>query len=146
MPYKIEDYRQSAEYIRSKIEKIPDLAIVLGSGLGNLVNEIEKPVIIDYNDIPTFPKPTVKSHEGRLYCGKLGGRDVMVFSGRSHYYEGCSMEQVTYYVRILQMLCVKQLIITNAAGAINADFRPSEFYVSEPCTRKTYSRIRRALF
>lgn len=101
---------------------LPKTALVLGSGLGYLADELERAVRIPYEDIPHFPVSTVASHAGFLVAGHLNGVPLFVFSGRSHYYEGYDFSTVTFYVRMLRMLGVKTLILTNAAGGVNTDF------------------------
>ncbi len=114
----------ASEYIRSIFPGKIDLAIVLGSGLGPLANEIENPVTIDYNDIPYFPAPTLVGHEGKLIIGKIGEKTVCAMKGRFHYYEGYDMETVTLGVRVFAKLGIKKLILTNAAGGIREDLNP----------------------
>lgn len=125
IPY--EQYEKSAAYIRGKLNAQPELAVVLGSGLGKLADEIEEAVSLPYTDIPGFPRSTVPSHAGVLVCGRLQGRPVIVLSGRFHYYEGYSPETVGFYVRVLKLLGVKKLILTNAAGGVNVAYRVGDF-------------------
>jgi purine-nucleoside phosphorylase len=126
MPYNLEDYLQSSQYISKRLNVLPKTAVVLGSGLGGFANELENPVLMPYSDIPHFPRSTVQSHEGILYCGSIADKPCLVMSGRFHYYEGWSFEQAAYYVRIMKLLGVERLIITNAAGCINTSFAPGE--------------------
>jgi purine-nucleoside phosphorylase len=100
------------------IDKI-DLAIVAGTGLGNLEDILVEPLIIRYNEIPHFPVSTVEGHNGRLVFGKYAGKNVLILSGRFHYYEGYEMSDVTYYVHVVKSLGAKELIITNASGGVN---------------------------
>lgn len=118
---------ESADYIKSKAgdEKI-DLAIVLGSGLGDLADEIENSVYIDYHDIPHFPVSTVKGHKGRLVIGKLEGKRVLCMQGRFHYYEGYSMDEVVYPIRTMFVMGIKSLFLTNAAGCVNTSWKPGD--------------------
>ena len=116
-------FRESADFILSKINSKPEFGIILGSGLGGLANKIEDSVAIDYKDIPNFPVSTVEGHAGRLIIGKLGGRDVLAMQGRFHYYEGYSMQEVTFPVRVMKFLGVKYLFVSNAAGGLNPDFK-----------------------
>lgn len=112
--------RESAAYIETKLEgRKVELAIVLGSGLGDLGDEVKSPVIIDYKDIPHFPVSTVQGHKGRLIIGELEGRMVMCMQGRFHFYEGYSMEECVYPIRTMFLLGIKSLILTNAAGCVN---------------------------
>lgn len=119
----MEQYENSAAYLRDKLPFIPDTALVLGSGLGALAEEAEEAVRLPYASIPGFPRSTVASHAGVLTAGDLAGRRVLLFSGRFHYYEGYSAETVAYYVRVLKLLGVRTLILTNAAGGVNEGYR-----------------------
>lgn len=103
-----------------------EVGIVLGTGLGALVNEIEVDKEIAYSDIPHFPVATVEFHSGKLIFGKLGGKQVLCMNGRFHYYEGYSMEQITFPIRLMKLLDVKALILSNAAGAVNLDFKKGD--------------------
>lgn len=105
----------------------PNLAIILGSGFQPAIHELRVDKEIPYSKIPGFPQPTVKGHAGRLYFGKLGGTAVLVLSGRAHYYEGLSMERVTFPVRALAAFGIHDLLLTNAAGGINASFHVGDF-------------------
>ena len=107
----------------------PETAIVLGTGLGRLSEEIEKEVTIPYKDIPKFPVSTVEGHEGKLIFGKLGGKDIMAMEGRFHYYEGYSMKEVTFPIRIMRELGVKTLFVSNAAGGTNPSFRIGDLMI-----------------
>ena len=106
-----------------------DFAIVLGSGLGDLANKIENPIIIPYSDIPGFPKTTVAGHKGEVIIGDIASKKVLAFNGRFHYYEGHSMKNVTIGIRVAQKLRIKNLIISNAAGAMNPKFKPGDLMV-----------------
>ncbi len=127
MEYTMEDYVCSAEYLRDVLPEIPQTAIVLGSGLGAFPQKMECTAAIPYESIPSFPKPTVASHAGMLYCGTAAGTPLLALSGRCHFYEGVPMGQTAYYVRVLKLLGVRNLILTNAAGAINMQYQPGEF-------------------
>ena len=118
---KYEDYKEAAEYIKKNTGG-SSIAVVLGSGLGNFTKRLTDAVKIPYTDIPHFPKSTAPSHEGALYCGMIGDTKIICMSGRFHYYEGYSLEEVTFYVRALYLAGVEKLIITNAAGGINKEF------------------------
>jgi len=107
----------------------PTLALVLGSGFHHVLTALRVDKKISYAKIPGFPKPTVSGHAGELYFGKLGGTAVMVLSGRAHFYEGHSMERVTFAVRALAAFGIRDLLLTNAAGGINRNFRPGDFMV-----------------
>lgn len=119
----------AAEYIRSIFPGQIDLAIVLGSGLGPLADEIEQPVVINYTDIPYFPAPTLVGHEGKLIIGKLAGKTVCAMKGRFHYYEGHEMDTVTLGIRVFARLGIKKLILTNAAGGIRDDLVPGTIMI-----------------
>jgi len=114
----------AADYIRGIFPGQIDLAIVLGSGLGPLADEIEDPITINYTDIPYFPAPTLVGHEGKLIIGKIGDKTVCAMKGRFHYYEGHDMDTVTLGVRVFAKLGIKKLILTNAAGGIREDLNP----------------------
>ena len=115
--------QETTTYLQSKISNQPEIGIILGSGLGNLGNQIEEEISFSYTDIPNFPVSTVKGHSGRLIFGKLGGKNVVALQGRFHYYEGYSMQEVTFPVRVMQALKVSLLILSNAAGGMNPDFK-----------------------
>lgn len=125
----LEKIRETSNFIKEKISVKPDIGIILGSGLGPLGEEIEEAIIIKYSDIPNFPISTVKGHKGQLVIGKLKGKNVIAMQGRFHYYEGYSLDEVTFPVRIFKELGVENLIVTNAAGGVNKDFRPGDLMV-----------------
>ena len=117
---------ESKEYIESKLGgRKPQIGLILGSGLGDMADAIEDPVVIDYHDIPHFPVSTVPGHKGRLVIGTLEGKTVLCMQGRFHYYEGYSMEQVVYPVRTMKMLGIENLFLTNAAYILNFDKPPT---------------------
>ncbi|MZQ76457.1 MAG: purine-nucleoside phosphorylase [Peptoclostridium sp.] len=119
--------QKAAEYIREKIgEPLPKIGLILGSGLGELADRIEDAITLEYSKIPKFPVSTVEGHSGRLVFGKLCGRQVVAMQGRFHYYEGYDMKDVTLPVRVMKLLGVETLIVTNAAGAVNISFSPGE--------------------
>lgn len=122
-------YKEAAEYIKGKITIKPELGLILGSGLGSLAETISSPVIIDYEDIPGFPKTTVPGHAGRFVVGDYKGKSVIAMQGRFHYYEGNDMETIVLPVRVMKLLGVEILIVTNAAGGINPNFRPADLMV-----------------
>ncbi len=113
---------ESANYIKTKMDAEGAIGIILGSGLGNLANEIEDPVTVEYKDIPNFPVPTVAGHAGALVCGQLNGVKVLCMQGRFHFYEGHDMKTVSMPVRVMKLLGCKAAIITNAAGGVNRSF------------------------
>lgn len=121
---------ETAEYIKSKAgdEKI-EIGLVLGSGLGDLADEIEDAVVIDYHDIPHFPVSTVPGHKGRLVIGKLEGRRVLCMQGRFHYYEGWTMQQCVYPIRTMKALGINSLFLTNAAGCVNMAWNPGDLMI-----------------
>jgi purine-nucleoside phosphorylase len=114
---------QTLSYLRSAGISRPEIGIILGTGLSRLADEISREVCVNYGDIPHFPVSTVESHRGQLIYGTMHGRRVMAMQGRFHYYEGYSLGQVTYPVRVMKALGVKCLLISNAAGALNPSFR-----------------------
>lgn len=109
-------------FIRTRTKAQPPIGIILGTGLGGLATEITQDVVIDYGDIPHFPISTVESHHGKLMFGRLAGKDVVAMQGRFHYYEGYTMQQVTFPVRVMHALGVHTLLISNAAGGMNPQF------------------------
>jgi purine-nucleoside phosphorylase len=121
-----EKLKKTEEYLRQKIHKTPYIAVVLGSGLGSLANFISNKIEIPYEQIPNFPKTTVPGHEGCLIFGELGGREIVAMKGRFHYYEGWNMNEVVFPLRIFRLLGVENLILTNAAGGINTQFKPGD--------------------
>ena len=112
------DIKNAADYMKRQINNIPDTAIVLGSGLGHMADIVKNPVFVDYSEIPDFPRSTVEGHRGRFVCGEITGKNVLLMQGRVHYYEGYSMDQVVMPVRMMGLLGVKNLILTNASGGI----------------------------
>ena len=122
----LERVTASADCIRRRWSGTPDAAIILGTGLGGLAAAIEKPTVIEYPEIPDFPVSTVESHAGRLLCGTLEGKRVVVMQGRFHRYEGYSLQQVTFPVRVLRALGARVLIVSNACGVVRADWNPGD--------------------
>lgn len=120
---------ESAEYIKSKIDVVPTIGLILGSGLGVLADEIENPVEISYHDIPNFPVSTVEGHKGQLVIGKLQGKNVVAMQGRFHYYEGYAMQETTFPVRVMKALGVETVFVTNAAGGVNTEFKPGDLMI-----------------
>ena len=116
----------SVAWIREKTEQIPELGVILGSGLGGLADELEERVVIPYGEIPNFPRSQVEGHAGNLVIGSIGGKTVAALQGRFHYYEGFSMKEVTFPVYVLRLLGVRDLIVTNACGGINRSFAPGD--------------------
>ncbi|RJS59607.1 purine-nucleoside phosphorylase [Bacillus sp. PK3_68] len=124
-----EKIEQAAAFLKKESNKNPKIGLILGSGLGVLADEIERPVKIDYSQIPNFPLSTVEGHAGRLVFGTLSGKEVIAMQGRFHYYEGYSFEQVTFPVRVMKALGVETIIVTNAAGGINESFQPGDLMI-----------------
>lgn len=123
--------QEAVQTIEKKIETAPKVGLILGSGLGDLANEIEDAVKIKYTDIPYFPLSTVPGHAGQLVIGKLYGVNVMAMQGRFHYYEGYSMKEVTFPVRVMKGLGVETLVVTNACGGMNPGFEAGDLMVIE---------------
>ena len=124
--YNYSDAEEALHYIKQFIKSDPETAIITGSGLGNIASIITDKVIIDTKNIPNWPKHTAPGHEGKIIAGIIEGRDVIIFQGRVHYYEGHSMKAVIFPVRVAGMLGIKEMIITNASGAINASYKSGE--------------------
>jgi purine-nucleoside phosphorylase len=119
MPHVLEGVERAASAVRARFGQRPDVGIILGTGLGRLGAEIDLAATIDYSDIPGFPLSTVESHEGRLLCGQLGGKTVVAMQGRFHRYEGYSLQQVSFPVRVLKALGAETLVVSNACGGLN---------------------------
>ncbi|HMO32490.1 MAG TPA: purine-nucleoside phosphorylase [Lacibacter sp.] len=115
----LEKIQDTVAYIRSRHSQPPAVGVVLGSGLGNFTAELEVQHEISYNEIPHFPVSTVEGHKGKLVFGRLGGKEVVVMAGRFHFYEGYSMEDVVYPIRVMKYLGIQTLILSNAAGGVN---------------------------
>lgn len=122
----ISTIREASQFIKNKLTTKPELGLVLGSGLGVLAEEIENPVVIPYNQIPSFPESTVSGHKGQLVIGLLEGKQVLAMQGRFHFYEGYTMQQVTFPIRVMKELGIESIIVTNAAGGINENFKPGD--------------------
>ena len=122
---------ESTDYLIGKGFDKPEIGIVLGTGLGKLVDEIEDPIIAHYHNIPYFPLATVEFHTGKLIFGKIAGKKVVVMQGRFHLYEGYEMTDITYPIRAMHQLGIERLFISNAAGAINPNFRKGDIMLIE---------------
>lgn len=122
-------FKESVQYIQSKTSVKPTFGIILGTGLGGLVKEINIIDEIEYKDIPNFPVSTVESHSGKLIFGELGGKKVVAMQGRFHYYEGYNMKQVTFPVRVMKLLGIEKLFVSNASGGVNPDFEVGEIMI-----------------
>ncbi len=127
----LEKIRETALFVKSKIQVIPDFAIILGTGLGELVHEISDKKEISYESIPNFPVSTVEGHSGKLIFGNLGGKPVLAMQGRFHYYEGYTMKEVTFPIRVFQALGIKYLFVSNAAGGMNSSFDIGDIMIIE---------------
>jgi purine-nucleoside phosphorylase len=125
----MEKIREAVEFIKAKCELKPQVGVILGTGLGGLVEQVEIDCEIPYDEIPHFPVSTVESHHGRLLLGRLEGKAVIVMQGRFHYYEGYNMQQVTFPVRVMKLLGIKQLLVSNAAGGLNPKFQISDLMI-----------------
>ncbi|MBP3535489.1 MAG: purine-nucleoside phosphorylase [Muribaculaceae bacterium] len=147
----LEKIRQTAEYLRGRLEgELPKLGIIMGTGLGTLSDLIEDKQVIPYSEIPNFPVSTVEGHSGNLIVGNLGGKRVLGMQGRFHYYEGYDMKQVTFPVRVMKALGVETLIVSNAAGGMNKEFRVGDvmvitdhinFFPESPLRGKNYNEL-----
>lgn len=122
---------EATDYLASKFVQIPDVAIILGSGLGEYAKQIENPVIVPFEDIPHFAKPTVEGHGGKMFYGNLHGKKVLIIQGRYHYYEGYSMQLATLPIRVLANLKIKKLILTNACGGVSKHVAPADLMIIE---------------
>jgi len=120
------EFDEAADYIRRQTRHQPQIGLILGSGLSPLAEEVEEADILPYAEIPQFPVSTIEGHAGRLVLGRLSGQPVMVMQGRTHFYEGYSMQRITLPIRVMQILGVHTLFVTNAAGGINPNFRPGD--------------------
>jgi len=129
MENSMESIKEAANYILKKCQTKPQVGVILGTGLGGLVKNISIDCEIPYDNIPHFPVSTVESHHGKLLLGSLEGKSVIVMQGRFHYYEGYTMKQVTFPVRVMKLLGIQQLLISNAAGGLNPDFKISDLMI-----------------
>ncbi|MEN8138822.1 MAG: purine-nucleoside phosphorylase, partial [Bacteroidota bacterium] len=114
--------KETADFIKSKWGEQPEFGIILGSGLGQLADDMEADVVLPYEEIPNFPVSTVEGHSGALYLGTLGGKKVVAMKGRFHYYEGYSMQEVTFPVRVMKLLGIEKLVVSNACGGVNPNY------------------------
>jgi len=122
-------FKETADFLKSKISIQPEVAIILGSGLGGLGDRIKNATAIKYKDIPNFPVSTVEGHSGKLIFGELGGKNVVAMQGRFHYYEGYNMKEVTFPVRVMHFLGATKLIVSNAAGGMNPKFQQGDLMI-----------------
>ena len=121
--------QETANFLQSKMQTHPETAIILGTGLGSLANEITEKYEISYTEIPNFPVSTVEGHSGKLIFGKLGNKDIVAMQGRFHFYEGYSMKEVTFPIRVMKELGIKTLLVSNAAGGMNPDFEIGDLMI-----------------
>ena len=124
-----EQLKETHAYLNQFISQTPDAGIVLGTGLGKLATQIEAEHVLSYADIPNFPVSTVETHDGKLIIGRLGQKSVVAMQGRFHYYEGYSMQQITFPVRVMKMLGVETLYISNVSGAVNLQYKAGDLVV-----------------
>jgi len=128
----LESIQRTTQYIKSRIGDFePEIGIILGTGLGGLVNEVEVEKQLMYSNIPDFPISTLEFHSGKLIFGTLAGKKIVAMQGRLHYYEGYSMQQITFPVRVMKMLGIKTLLVSNASGALNPDFKKGDLMIIE---------------
>lgn len=125
----LEKIKETAAFLSCKMQSSPKTAIILGTGLGNLATEITDKYEIPYSEIPHFPLSTVEGHSGKLIFGKLGGKDILAMQGRFHYYEGYSMKEVTFPIRVMKELGIETLFVSNAAGGMNPNFRIGDLMI-----------------
>ena len=125
----LEKIQETADFLKSKMHTHPETAIILGTGLGSLANEITDKYEIGYETIPNFPVSTVEGHSGKLIFGKLGNKDIMAMQGRFHFYEGYSMKEVTFPIRVMRELGIKTLFVSNAAGGMNPAFEIGDLMI-----------------
>lgn len=121
--------KEAFTFLRGKGISEPEIGIVLGTGLGKLADEIEQEIVVEYTNIPHFPVSTVESHAGKLIYGSIGGKKVLAMQGRFHYYEGYSMQQITFPVRVMKLLGIKTLLLSNACGALNLDYEKGDLMI-----------------
>jgi len=121
--------KEAADFIKSAVTSKPSIGIILGTGLNNLATEVEDPISINYKQIPWFNKSTVESHKGEMVFGKISGKPVVILAGRFHYYEGYSMQSVTFPVRVLKELGVKTMLISNVSGGVNEKYEAGDLVV-----------------
>ena len=127
----IDQIKEATDYIRKQEVTQPEVGVILGTGLGNLfVKEIQNPVVIEYHTIPHFPVSTVESHKGKLIYGLLNGKYILAMQGRFHYYEGYSMQQITFPVRVMKSLGIKYLLLSNAAGNMNLSWKKGQLMLA----------------
>jgi len=133
MTFDVNDYRrqisETKSFLKDRLKVEPEIGIILGTGLGGLIKELQLDQQIDYDQIPNFPVSTVEGHDGRLLLGKLSGKTILAMQGRFHLYEGYSMQQITFPVRVMYELGIRTLLISNAGGGMNPQFRKGDIMV-----------------
>jgi purine-nucleoside phosphorylase len=127
----LQKFNESCDYIRTRTTVEPTIGIILGTGLGGLVNEINIVDEIAYGDIPNFPVSTVQSHSGKLIFGELGGKNVIAMQGRFHFYEGYTLQECTFPVRVMKLLGIEKLFVSNASGGVNPDFEVGDLMIQD---------------
>ncbi|MCF6170349.1 MAG: purine-nucleoside phosphorylase [Bacteroidales bacterium] len=146
----IDQINEAVDFIRSKGETAPETGIILGTGLGKLVDDLVLNFSIDYKDIPHFAESTVESHSGKLLFGTMAGKEVVVMKGRFHFYEGYSLQEVSFPVRVMKFLGVQALLVSNACGAVNPAYKPASLMIIDdhinmlpgnPLIGKNHSRL-----
>ncbi|MBL7758290.1 MAG: purine-nucleoside phosphorylase, partial [Chitinophagaceae bacterium] len=125
----LQQIQETVSYLKTRYAAIPEVGIVLGSGLGNFTREITIEAEVPYGEIPHFPVSTVEGHSGRLIFGELAGKKVVAMAGRFHYYEGYTPQEVVFPVRVMKYLGVKTVLLSNAAGAVNPDFNVGDIMI-----------------
>jgi purine-nucleoside phosphorylase len=127
----LKEVNKATRYIEKHIHARPEIAIILGTGLGGLTRELSDTCIIPYDEIPEFPVSTVQGHAGELIFGKLSGKEVMVMNGRLHFYEGYGLEMMTFPIRVMKMLGIRMLVVSNASGGLNPEFEVGDIMFIE---------------
>jgi len=125
----LQKIKEAVAHIQGRVDAKPEVGIVLGTGLGGLVNEIEIEAVIPYEEIPNFPVSTVEGHSGKLICGKLGSKNIVAMQGRFHYYEGYEFQQLAIPIRVMKFLGIEYLFVTNACGGVNPDFEIGDLMI-----------------
>lgn len=146
----IKKLEEAAKFLKKKYKGTPQVGIILGSGLGNFIDEMEVEIEVPYEEIPNFPITTVKGHKGRLVFGKLSGKNVVAMAGRFHFYEGYSPQEVVLPVRVMKLLGIEALLLSNAAGSVNPAFQVGDlmiirdhisFFTPNPLVGKNFSEL-----
>ena len=125
----LQKIKEAVEHIQGRVDAKPEVGIVLGTGLGGLVGEIEIEAVIPYEEIPNFPVSTVEGHSGKLICGRLGAKNIVAMQGRFHYYEGYEFQQLAIPIRVMKFLGIQHLCVTNACGGVNPDFEIGDLMI-----------------